>query len=101
MAKKKEQKKTTSGEQMALIDVAPENAKPIIAQARRYKLVQAERLQALAKETASKEKLLALIKEAKLQRLQDGSIRFKCDGFEISVTPRDELVKVKEPQEQD
>ena len=92
-------KKHASREQMDLIDVQPENAKAIIAEAKRYKAVQAERLKALEAETASKEKVLTLIKKANLQRLKDGTIRFKHDGFYITVTPRDELVTVKEAKE--
>jgi hypothetical protein len=92
-------KKQQSGEQMDLIDVQPENAKAIIAEAKRYKVAQSARLKAGQAEAASKEKVLALIKKADLQRLKDGTIHFKCDGFDITVTPRDELVTVKEANE--
>jgi hypothetical protein len=85
-----------AGEQMDLIDVAPANAKPIIAEARAYEAAKRARLKAGAEETARKEKLLTLIKQANLQRLDDGSIRFKARGFIIKVTPRDELVTVTE-----
>lgn len=99
MAKTK--KKVTKGEQLDLIDVAPENAKAIVAAARVYKMRQKERLDALKKEIAEKQKVLALVKEAKLKPLESGIIRFTCEGFTISITPRDELIKVKEeaPQE--
>lgn len=97
MAKKNEKTETKeSSEQLDLIDVQPENAKAIIAEARVYKKFQAARLNALAKETEHKAKVLNLVKEAKLQPLNGGVIKFKYDGFEISITPRDELVKVKE-----
>jgi hypothetical protein len=103
MAKKKkeaQEAETSQGEQMDLIDVQPENAKAIIAEARVYKKAQETRLRALAKETASKQKILSFVRDANLQRLDDGSIRFKADGFDITVKPRDELVTVKEKEEQ-
>jgi len=88
--KKKEQ------EQLDLIDVKPENAKHIVNAARLYKQYQAARLAALKQEIDQKQTILALVKKAKLQPLEGGVIRFKVDGVTISVTPRDELVKVKE-----
>ena len=97
MAKKKS--KGTKGEQLDLIDLAPENAKAIVAAARIYKMRQKERLEALKMEIAEKQKVLALVRDAKLKPLPDGKIRFKYDGFTISVTPRDELIQVKEAVE--
>ena len=91
----------TNGGQLDLIDVAPENSKEIIALARAYKSAQGRRIDALEEEVATKVKLLALIKEANLQRLDDGKIRLHLDGYTITVTPRDELVKVKEDSEAD
>ena len=84
--------------QLDLIDVLPEKCKPIIEVARRYKKVQQERLAALKEETELKQKVLGLVKNAGLKPLADGIIRFTCDGFTISVEPRDELIKVKELQ---
>ena len=55
----------------------------------------------LRKEVELKEKLKTMIKEAKLQPLKDGVIRFKHDGVWIQITPRDELIKVKEVSEED
>jgi hypothetical protein len=94
--KKAESETPKDGEQLELIDVAPENSKKIIAVAKRYKTALAERMAALVEEKAEKQKLLALVKEADLQPLEDGSIRFRVDGMTISITPRDELIKVKE-----
>lgn len=82
--------------QMDLIDISPKNAKPIIAAARIYKKYQLERLSALASEKKQKAKVLRLVKEANLQPLEGGIIKFICNGVEISVEPRDELVKIKE-----
>lgn len=97
MAKKSKNKE--AGEQLDLIDVAPENSKVIIAVAKRYKKAQRERIRALDEEKKQKIKLLALVGEAHLQRLEDGKIRFRCDGYLITITPRDELVQVAESDE--
>lgn len=95
-------KKTkVEAEQLELIDVQPENSKQIINCARAYKAAQTERIAALNDEKKQKEKLLALIEKAHLQRLEDGKIKFKLDGFIITVTPRDELIQVKDENEQE
>lgn len=102
MAKKKREQKSEvveQGEQLALIDIAPENSKKIIGVARRYRVAQGQRIEALVREVAEKQKLLELIKEAKLTPLEGGKIRFRVNGLIITVTPRDELVRVKEEGE--
>ena len=33
------------------------------------------------------------------KKLDDGTIRFRCDTLTVSITPRDELIKVKEEEE--
>lgn len=98
MAKKKAVRKETKekGKQLDLIDVAPANAKPIIALARRYKKVSAARQANLAEEVQLKKQIIDLTKAAKLQPLKDGVIKFKHNGVTVSITPRDELVKVKD-----
>lgn len=85
----------TEGEQLDLIDVEPENKEAILRVAHRYKNAKKERMAALAIEKAEKEKLLAVVKEAKILPDPDGSYRFTLDGLTITVTPRDELLKVK------
>lgn len=87
-------------EQLVLIDVGPENAKAIAKEARKYKSAQSTRIEALEQEMAAKIKLLALIKTSGIKPMEDGKIRCHCDGFTITVTPRDELVKVKEDAEE-
>ena len=95
MAKKKA--KQESGEQGVLIDVAPENAKPIIRAARLYKKILRSRQDALAQEIKQKAKVLELVRAAELQPLDNtGKLRFEYDGVTISVTPRDELLQVKD-----
>jgi len=79
-----------------LIDIHPENSKAIIACARRYKKAQSIRLDSLAEEKKEKVKLLELIREADVKPLEDGKIKFRLDGLRISVTPRDELVQIRE-----
>jgi hypothetical protein len=99
MAKKKD-KEAEMREQLDLIDVAPESAKKIVGVARRYKAAQVQRIEILEQEVNEKQKLLALVKEAKLTPV-DGKIKFRCDGLIITVTPRDELVKVKDESERE
>ena len=85
-----------SGEQLELIDVLPKVAKPIIEAARVYKGFQTKRLQFLAKEKKQKQIVLELVRDAKLQPLEGGLIKFTTDGVTISVTPRDELLRINE-----
>ena len=88
-------------EQMDLIDVSPENSKGIIACAKRYKTAQATRIAALNDEKAEKHNLLELIEKEHLSRTEEGKIQFTVDGMTITVTPRDELVQVKEEDSDD
>lgn len=92
MAKKK------TGKQLDLIDVKPKQSKKILAVANDYKEAVSERQGWLAQEVKLKTELLDLIKKENLTPLKDGVIRFDIDGTVISVTPRDELVKVKLPK---
>lgn len=93
MAKKKKE-----GEQLDLIDVKPENAKEILAAAKIYKKWMTKRVEALAKEKEQKQIVLELVHKANLEPLPGtgGKIKFEVDGTTITVTPRDELVQVKE-----
>ena len=88
--------KKKRGEQMALIDVGPENLEAIVKEVRIYKKHQANRLAALKLEVEQKEKIRALVKEAKLQRLQDGTIKFEADQAIICVAPQDDLITIRE-----
>lgn len=91
-------RKSSSGEQGTLIDTGPKEPKKIIAAAKRYKAAQRERLAALEEEVAAKKHLLDLVKAENLQPV-DGKIQFEADGMIITVTPRDELIRVKENEE--
>ena len=92
----KQENESTAGEQMDLIDVAPANVKKIKPVAKKYEAAKRARMAAGEEEAELKERLLELVHEAKLSRLEDGTIRFKVDGMLITVTPRDELIKVKD-----
>ena len=92
-------KKTQTDEQLDLIEISPPNSKEIVSAARAYQNAQAARIKALAKEIEQKQRILALVKEANLQPLADGSIKFSVDSVKISITPRDELVKVNFKEE--
>jgi hypothetical protein len=90
---------TAKGEQMPLIEVRPENVQEMTNIAERYKAVCRKRQELTAQETSLKEKLKELIGKAKLQRLEDGSIKFNCGGYPISVTPRDEVIRIGEKKD--
>lgn len=98
MAKKAEKvvakRKKESGEQLDLIDVLPEDAKPIIEKAREYRKTVAARQKLTDKEAKQKQEVLELVKDAHIQPVEDGIIKFKHDGYTISITPRDVLVKI-------
>jgi tRNA1(Val) A37 N6-methylase TrmN6 len=99
MGKRKKEVIESDG-QMALIDVAPENIAKIIPVAKKYRLAVRRRMKVQEEEVALKTELLELVKESKAVRLADGSIRFRCEDMTITVTPRDELVKVKDSEEE-
>lgn len=70
MAKGK--KKSTAGEQMPLIDVAPENLKKIIPVARQYRAAVKRRMAEGDAECKLKKKLRGLIEDADLKRDREG-----------------------------
>ena len=94
---KKMEKKTNSksGEQLDLIDVGPKKSKAIVKAAMLYRKAQAERLNFLAEEIAQKKIILDLVRKEKLQPLDDGKIKFRCNDVQITITPRDELITIK------
>lgn len=88
-------KLAVADEQLELIEVAPKNAKVIKRAAKAYKEAQTERISWLAEEKKHKEKILTLIENENLMPLEGGVIRIAVNGAVITVTPRDNLVKVK------
>lgn len=94
-------KKTrTNVEQMPLIEVGPENLAAIVKEVRIYKKHQFNRLSALKKEVESQKKIKTMVKEAGLQRLPDGTIKFEADNSIICLAPQDELITIKEKASQ-
>jgi hypothetical protein len=89
-------KRGRPGKQLQLIDVEPKNVKKILEIAEEYEEAKRARLKWLDKEKELKQKVLDEVKKADLQTLEGGVIRFKADGKLITITPRDELIKVKE-----
>jgi hypothetical protein len=85
------------GEQMPLIDVAPEHSKEIVRVARAYNAKVKARLliqKGRDGEEELQEILLELVKAENLTRDKDGKIKFKVDGVGIELTPTKEKVKV-------
>jgi hypothetical protein len=93
--KSKMQQEVKKAEQPALLDVMPKNAKQIVEAAQLYRKYVAQRQRLLEQETAQKEEVLRLVKAGKLNYV-DGKIRFNYEGIIITVTPRDELITIKE-----
>lgn len=94
MAKKKEK-----GEQGKLFEIHGKKAKEIIEAAQLYKKYQDARISAGVKEAEQKKLILDLVKKSNLQVLAGGKIKCVVDGLSITITPRDELVQVKERTE--
>lgn len=87
---------TKVGEQGTLMDVGPENKKEIVEAVQIYKRHQHDRIVSLKKECEWKEKIKALVKESDLLPQKDGTIKFNYDKVIIEITPRDELITIKE-----
>lgn len=90
--------KPKEGEQLELINVSPLNMKKIIPLGRALMSIIKERVALTSQETNAREALRAAIGEAKIKRLPDGSIKFRCDGMLITIIPTDEKIKVKEEE---
>lgn len=91
----------TGQQEMLMDDIQPENANEIIEAAQLYKKFQAARLEALEKEVAQKNAVLALMKKAELTPVDtSGKIIFRSGGFIVTVQPRDEKITVKEESEE-
>ncbi len=88
-------KKPVKGQQ-DLIDVCPPNIKEIVLHAKRYREHLTTRLAAQKGEEREKQKVKDLVKEAKLQPIEGGIIKFSYDGFTVKLTPRDILVQIEE-----
>lgn len=88
-------------EQLDLMELGPENAKAIKRAARAYKDAQTQKASWAEDENAQKNKILALVREAGLHANDKGVIQFQLDGIIITITPRDELVRVATKKEKE
>ena len=86
--------------QLQLIETLPENIQEIVDVALEYQECKQGRINILKKEVELKAKISEMVKKAGFQPLKDGVIRFRHDGVLVSITPRDELIKVKEVKEE-
>ena len=87
-----------SGAQGTLIDVSPKQSKELIEKGHAYKKAVKQRLLILAEEKNLKAEILEIIKRENLTPV-DGKIKFEVDGMMFTVTPRDELLQIKEADE--
>ena len=94
-------KAAVESEQLELMDVTPEYAKPLKEAARKYKKAMGERQAALKEEVEAKAKVLEIVKAAKVAPGADGVTRVHVGDLTIKITPRDELVKVKLDEDED
>lgn len=85
MAKKKLQGGT--GEQGELIDTNPDNVKPMIKKAKKYRAVIAERLAIQQKEAELKTELREIVAVSGLTPTDNGSIVFTYEDVTITVEP--------------
>ena len=99
MSKKSMAKEVAESEQMDLIDTKPENAEEIVKTAKQYKEIVARRMKLTDKEVELKQRLLQLLEDGHVQRLEQGKRKLKVDGFIITTEPKEESVKVKEVDE--
>ncbi len=94
--KKTMQQQVTSGEQLDLIDVGPENLEKMRPVASRCKVAEKKRLKAVAEKKKGHREMVELVKEAKLLPNEKGNIEFVVDGLRVKVTPHDWSVSVVE-----
>lgn len=94
--KTRKRKADAGGEQLQLLETAHPMAKKIIDTARKYKRLVRERSEILRDEVKEKEKMKALVRETDLKPDADGVIEFRCGKVVVTVTPRDELIRVKD-----
>ncbi len=83
-----------------LIEVGPENLKKIAKETRIYRSLVDERLLILKKEVKQKNKVKELVRQAELQRLQDGRIQFEVDDEIVCLMPQDDLITIRKKTSQ-
>lgn len=87
------------GEQGELIETLPDNIKEIARIAKAYKRAVQARMAAGDEEVELKQKLLHAVNESNVQYV-DGKKTVRFEGLVITVTPRDELITVKDKSEE-
>ncbi len=78
------------GTQLDLIDVGPEHSEELNELTTAWKSIVTKRLALQAKEAVAKDKALALFKAENLSRLEDGSIKCRCEGWKLELKPSEE-----------
>ena len=92
---------STSGEQLDLIDVGPENLKEILPVARAYKKIVAARVPLTRQEVELKTKIRSFVHGSGLKPQPDGTFKFRCDGITIKIKPQEEKVTVTIDEDDD
>jgi hypothetical protein len=96
MTADKDKDKGTAGEQLDLLDITPEYAKPIKAAAKAYKKLVIERSALSIEEAKLKKKVIDAVRAAKIKPdPATGIIEFRLEGVTIKITPRDEELRIK------
>ena len=78
------------GEQLDLIDVGPEHSAALNEATTVWKKIVAKRLLLQKKEATAKDKALTLFKAEKLSRMDDGSVKCRCEGWMLELKPTEE-----------
>jgi len=78
-----------------LFETLPEELKGVAEIAKDYKKVQAQRIAALNEEKNLKQQILDAVHEADIKPV-DGKVTFTVEDIIITISPRDELVQIKE-----
>lgn len=96
----KRRKKNEIGVQARLFELHGKDEKKIIAAAERLRKADKQRIKAKEQVDVEKQNLRELVENAGLQPTDDGKIKFKCGGYIIEVTPKEDGVKVKGENEE-
>lgn len=94
--RKSRKSEDTNGEQLQLLEVSHPSAKKITSIARAYKKIVRERVELTSEEVELKGKLRQAVRETDMKPDAEGIITFKCGKITVTVTPRDELIRVKD-----
>lgn len=93
------QEEVEKSEQLDLIDVRPKNAAELVKVAKEYNVVKAKRMKLTEKEVELKQKVLKLLEEGNVQRLEGGKRKLKIERIKIETEPSGEKVRITEVYE--